>query len=86
MNNIRLIHKHPYYSQVQAEMGAFQRCWCDFFVYSRHGYYLERIFFDESYWQEIDEASELFFLNWLTPELIAQACALITSPMQCEPY
>lgn len=54
---------HPYYSQVIAQMGATERKWCDFFVYSRHGSLTVRIPFDEPLWRDLVAACETFFVN-----------------------
>ena len=44
---VKLSRTHAHYSQMMTQMGVTQMKWSDFFVYSRHGYDLERIEFDE---------------------------------------
>ena len=50
LTNLRktaVVISHPYYSQVQTQMGVTGRRWCEFLVYTRHGIHLERIMFDQ---------------------------------------
>ena len=67
---VKLSRNHTYYSQMMAQMGVTQRKWCDFFVYSRHGYHLERIIFDEKKWKEMVQSVDYFMYNILAPHLI----------------
>lgn len=69
-NEINLNRNHPYYSQVQHYMGVTRRLWCDFFVYSRHGQYIERILFDPTCWKDLETSGELFFKGHVGPKLI----------------
>ena len=56
---VNLVCIHPYYSQVQTQMGVTGR-WCDLLVYTRHGIHLERIMFDQQKWLQILDAAEYF--------------------------
>lgn len=67
---LKLKLNHPYFSQVQAQMGVTGRPWCDFFVYTRHGFHLERIMFDSNLWQQLVGAADYFFTNYVAPELL----------------
>ena len=67
---IGLRRNHPYYSQVQAQMGVLGRCWCDFFIYTRHGFYRERIKFDQECWKELVKAAHYFFVEYVAPALL----------------
>ena len=42
---------HPYYAQVQGQLGVAGAKWCDFIVYTGKGIYIERIPFAATYWQ-----------------------------------
>ncbi len=42
---------HKYYSQVIAQMGVTGKPWCDFFLYSRHGFLKISVPFDKVHWQ-----------------------------------
>ncbi|CAH1266690.1 Hypp3518 [Branchiostoma lanceolatum] len=65
-----LKHKHSYFYQVQAQMGVTGRRWCDFFVYSKAGYHLERIYFNEDFRMGAAVAAEQFFKEYIAPELV----------------
>ena len=45
---------HPYYAQVQGQMGITGTKWCDFVVYTKKGMSIERIPFDPQYWHELE--------------------------------
>lgn len=67
---VNLVSSHPYYSQVQTQMGVTGRRWCDFLAYTRHGIHLERIMFDRQRWLQILYAAECFFINHMAPVLV----------------
>jgi hypothetical protein len=69
----RLRKTHPYYSQTMAQMGATNRKWCDFFVYSKYGFINVRIPFDESFWTVMLCACEKFFVNHVMEYIKANA-------------
>ena len=66
----KLKQTHSYYAQVQGQMAIIGRKWCDFFVYTAHGYLIERIYFNEQYWLNILKNLDLFFTNYLAVELV----------------
>ena len=45
-NSLTIKKSHKYYSQMQGQMGVTGRQYCDFFVYTHHGYHLERVQYD----------------------------------------
>ena len=65
---VQLSRTHPYYSQMQHQMGVTKLLWCDFFAYTRHGYYLERVTFDEERWNKLQAAADFF-----SPSLLPQS-------------
>ncbi|XP_070561234.1 uncharacterized protein [Ptychodera flava] len=67
---VTLKHNHSYYAQIQGQMGVTGHKWCDFFVYTSHGYHLERIEFDQSYWINMLERLDYFFFKYIAVELI----------------
>ena len=71
-NQCKLKNNHSYYAQVQGQMAITQRKWCDFFVYTAHGYYIERIVFSEAYWLDICESLDYFWINHLSQELVTE--------------
>lgn len=66
----KLKQTHSYYSQVQGQMAITGREWCDFFVYTAHGYLIERIYFNEHYWLSNLKNLEYFFNNYVAVELV----------------
>jgi len=69
-NITKLKEVHPYYAQVQGQMGVCNRKYCDFFIYTNGGYFLQRIPFDDSYWNKLEINLEYFFKNYLSDELV----------------
>lgn len=69
--NLKLVQNDKYFSQVQTQMGVTGRKWDDFFVYTRHGFFLERILFQPNRWQELLQTAEYFFVHHVAPELLA---------------
>ena len=65
-----LSKSHQYYSQIQQQIGVTGRKWCDFFVYSRYGFHLERIHFDTDRWKSLKDGAEYFFRHHIAPYLI----------------
>lgn len=63
---------HMYYTQIQGQMAISGRHWCDFFVYSRHGFYLERIKFNPGFWSNCFKSLIDFFTKFMAQELITQ--------------
>ena len=51
-NKIRLKHSHKYYAQVQGQLALSGLTWCDFVVYTHAGLNIERINFNQTYWEE----------------------------------
>ena len=70
---LQLRRKHQYYYQVVMQIYVTNRQWCDFFVWTPKGHYLERISRDSStdkLWKEMKMNMEFFWDNDLAPELV----------------
>ena len=67
----RLRKKSVYYGQVQGQMGVTGLKYCDFFVYTVHGYHLERILFDAAYWLAMREKLVKFWRTYVAPEMLS---------------
>jgi hypothetical protein len=65
----KLTRNSDYYFQVQAQMGVTGLKYCDFFVYTMHGYHLERIEFDEELWDVIRSRSLQFWRYYVVPKI-----------------
>ena len=69
--------EHPYFSQVQGQMGIGQRPWCDFVIYATKGTAMQRIKFDKVFWdQELLHKLTDFYTNSLAPEIVSPMHAL----------
>lgn len=64
--------QHPYYSQVQGQMGVGDRPWCDFVVYTTKGISVQRINFDSNFWETrlLPKLTD-FYDNCLAPEIVS---------------
>ena len=67
-----LKQSHKCYDQVQGQLAITGKAWCDFFVYTRHGYVMQRIYPDEKYWPSLASNPEFFYLNYVAPELVTR--------------
>lgn len=56
--------------QIQGQMALTGCTKADFFVFSRHGYLLREISFDEHRWNEMSLHFSLFFERFLANELV----------------
>jgi YqaJ-like viral recombinase domain len=68
---LMLKHTHRYYTQIQMQMAVTDRKWCDFFVYSKCGYFCERIFFNKSFWDVCQSTLETCFKTFVLPSMVA---------------
>ena len=84
---IGLKHTDRYYSQIQAEMAVSHRIWCDLFVYTRHGNFIERIVFDEKRWESLLKNAKYFMTHYLAKELLStvQNTEVTTPASSCPP-
>ena len=53
------LKKHPYYYQVQGQIGITRRPYCDVFVFTFHGHLCIRILFDNAFFTHMIQ-----FLSW----------------------
>ena len=63
---------HPYYCQVQGQLGIGNKPWCDFVIYTRRGLNVERIHFDQEFWNNrlLPKLIE-FYDNCMAPEIVS---------------
>ena len=67
-----LKRSHKYYDQVQGQLAITGKAWCDFFVYTRHGYVMQRIYPDKKYWASLASNLEFFYHHYVAPELVTR--------------
>jgi hypothetical protein len=66
---IKLKTSHAYYYQVQMQMGITGLKWCDFVVWAKEGYIVDRITFDPSFWSDVQSKLIKFHHDKLCPEV-----------------
>jgi len=66
---VKLKMSHSYYFQVQGQLAMTDRDYCDFFVFSQYGYYLERITRDDAFWQSLLPVLTGFFREHVAPRI-----------------
>src|SRR5690554_147459 len=57
-----------YYAQMQVEMACTDRRWCDFYQWAKHGDAIERVKWDQEWWDKHLPAMIQFY-NWYLSEL-----------------
>lgn len=60
--NVRLKIDTSWYIQIQGQMGVSRKQWCDFVFYTKKGFIVDRIYYDEQIFKTIVEKSQLFFM------------------------
>jgi hypothetical protein len=76
----KLTRNSDYYFQVQAQMGVTGLKYCDFFVYTMHGYHMERIEFDKEMWDVIRSRSLRFWRDYVVPRIEQSVLMPVTEP------
>lgn len=61
--NIRLKFDSPWYVQIQGQLGVCQKQWCDFVFYTKKGFIVDRIYFDNSSFRELLKNLRCFLRN-----------------------
>lgn len=72
IGNITLDKNHEYYYQIQTHLLTTNANFCDFFVWTKKDFHLERIYPDEMLQETIAEKAHLFFNFCVLPELLAK--------------
>ena len=62
---------HPYYAQVQGQMGITGAEWCDFVVYTKKGISVQRIAFDRQYWHDLERKLLLYYYEHFIDFVVA---------------
>ena len=68
----QLKRNSDYYYQIQGQMGVTARPFTDFFVFTCHGHFQERIQFDNAFWLNMVEKLDWFWTNCLALELLTK--------------
>jgi len=67
--NLSLKRNHDYFFQVQGQLAITHAQWCDFCVYTPHGFSFERITFDESFWKSVVCKLDDFYCKFIVPAI-----------------
>ena len=59
-----------YYYQIQGQMAVTERNYTDFFVFTVHGYFLERVDFNSDFWANMLSKLEWFWIHCFAPEIL----------------
>jgi hypothetical protein len=75
--HVVLKENHAYFSQVQGQMAIGCQPWCDFVVYTNEGINVERVSFNESFWNDKLLPKLIpFYNNCVVPEIVSPVHAL----------
>ena len=66
----KLCRSSPYFAQVQGQMAVLSVKYCDFFVYTKHGFLMDRVNFDNTYWNNLLVKLERFWKQFIAPEML----------------
>ena len=61
---------HDYYLQLQGQMALTGATWCDFVIYTKKGLSVQRIWFDEKFWQSKARLLSSFFVQYFLPKYV----------------
>ena len=56
---------HAYFDQIQGQMAITKRNWCYFYVYTQKGQYIEKIDFNQAYWEKIKSNLVWFYEKYV---------------------
>ena len=73
---LKLKENHAYYSQVQGQMAIGQRPWCDFVIYTSKGLSVQRIEYNEKFWEDLFHKLSNFYDNCVAPEIVSPVHSL----------
>ena len=64
---------HEYYAQVQGQLAITGAAWCDFIVYTFKGMSIERITFDQQFWDNLSQKLEAIIISSISFLLLLQS-------------
>lgn len=71
-NQLKLKNEHSYYYQVQMQMHVSQASYCDFVLWTRKGFHVERILPDVCFFNEKLCKAQLYFRKCILPEIVGK--------------
>lgn len=85
---LQLKRTHRYYTQVQGELGVKHCKWADFVVWTAaksQNLFVERILFDESFWDKLLAALLEFYESFVAPEILFRRMQLAQTSSVTQP-
>ena len=70
-DNVRLKPGSSWYVQIQGQLGVCGKKWCDFILFTRKDFIVDRIYFDHEIYSQIVQASRKFFDRYIVKALHA---------------
>lgn len=68
--HLQLKRNSEYFFQIQGQMGITGKKYCDFFVFSFHGYFLQSIPFEKDFWIDMIVKLEKFWKKFVAEDII----------------
>ena len=78
--------QHQYYYQVQGQMGILEYSYCDFVVWTPHDIVIERIMFDQPFFDTMKKQLDLFFVKVILPKILIGEKKMIIIPVKRKKY
>ncbi len=73
LNAAGLARTRKYYAQVECQLELCQRSYCDFFVWTPNGYFIQLIYKDLSFIEKLIKKLTSFFIEYILPELLTHS-------------
>ena len=74
---LKLKENHNYFAQIQGQMAIGDRPWCDFVIYTKKGISIQRITFNQDYWERtLLPRLTSFYDNCVAPEIVSPVVSL----------
>lgn len=67
--DVRLKPGSSWYTQIQGQLGISGRKWCDFIIFTKKGFAVDRIYFDDDFFKRIVEKCKTFFEKYIVKSL-----------------
>ncbi|XP_069116847.1 uncharacterized protein [Argopecten irradians] len=69
-DDVRLKPGTSWYTQIQGQLGVCGKKWCDFILYTKKGFVVDRIYFDAEFYRHIVEKCTAFFDKYIMKSLM----------------
>ena len=69
-DTITINKNHAYYKQIQMQLSMTTQTWCDFIFYTSKGMVIDRIQYDKSCWEILQNKVVDFYFNYMLPEIV----------------